>query len=602
MTPDIPGWLRELKATFATADQVLIGELLELGQAHLFAHWRAKSSTCEDQARQLAQLRTLDAQYPGGLRTYVRNARKLLSASRSGENPYAGYVPKVPSGQRLETASPEFDKAAARGMAEIDSCAFVLVAGGLGERLGYSGIKIALPAETLTGRSFVELYIQQILALQTRANRGREATVEIPLTIMTSGDTDEATKGLLAEHDNFGMASGQVQIIKQEKVPSLSDNDAHFTQSSTDPHLIETKPHGHGDVHALLHRSGMVAKWLAAGKTHVGFFQDTNALVFNAMVPTLGVSLEQDFDFNTITVPRAAGEAAGGIVSLTNEEKSLTVNVEYNQLDPLLRATVDSRGDVADETGFSPYPGNTNAFVVKLSSYAQTLAKSEGAIPEFVNPKYADTEKTQFKKPTRLECMMQDYPKLLESNAKVGFTQFERADCFSAVKNNVADACLKAAAGLPPESASTGEAEFYGMYRTLLQRTGSKVQPSQTHVFGGVPVNLFPQVVIYPSFALTPSELKTKTSNIRISGNSTLVLDGPDIHIDDLELDGALWIRAVPGARVRIRGLTVCNKGVHIRKAPPDAPEHIAARGFEYETTSIKTIIFNEPGDYTVSE
>jgi UDP-sugar pyrophosphorylase len=34
-------------------------------------------------------------------------------------------------------------------------------------------------------------------------------------------------------------------------------------------------------------------------------------------------------------------------------------------------------------------------------------------MPEFVNPKYADKEKTVFKKPTRLECMMQEYPKVL---------------------------------------------------------------------------------------------------------------------------------------------------------------------------------------------
>ena len=28
-------------------------------------------------------------------------------------------------------------------------------------------------------------------------------------------------------------------------------------------------------------------------------------------------------------------------------------------------------------------------------------------MPEFVNPKYADAERTTFKKATRLECMMQ---------------------------------------------------------------------------------------------------------------------------------------------------------------------------------------------------
>ena len=34
--------------------------------------------------------------------------------------------------------------------------AFVLVAGGLGERLGYSGIKLALPSESATGACFLQ--------------------------------------------------------------------------------------------------------------------------------------------------------------------------------------------------------------------------------------------------------------------------------------------------------------------------------------------------------------------------------------------------------------------------------------------------------------
>jgi len=34
----------------------------------------------------------------------------------------------------------------------------------------------------------------------------------------------------------------------------------------------------------------------------------------------------------------------------------MTINVEYNQLDPLLKTT-PAGGDVADASGFSPYPG-----------------------------------------------------------------------------------------------------------------------------------------------------------------------------------------------------------------------------------------------------
>ena len=57
--------------------------------------------------------------------------------------------------------------------------------------------------------------------------------------------------------------------------------------------------------------------------------------------------------------------------------------------------------------------GNINQFVLACGPYAQTLEKTRGVMGEFVNPKYADSSKTTFKKPARLECMMQDYPKVL---------------------------------------------------------------------------------------------------------------------------------------------------------------------------------------------
>merc|ERR1712187_779600 len=90
-------------------------------------------------------------------------------------------------------------------------------------------------------------------------------------------------------------------------------------------------------------------------------------------------------------------------------------------------------GDVADETGFSPYPGNINVLVFKLKPMSRSLQKSGGIVPEFVNPKWADAEKSKFKSPTRLECMMQDFPKLCAPDQKVGFTQLERLMSFTCV-------------------------------------------------------------------------------------------------------------------------------------------------------------------------
>lgn len=43
------------------------------------------------------------------------------------------------------------------GVKAAAQAAFVLVAGGLGERLGYSGIKLALPVESASGKCFLQV-------------------------------------------------------------------------------------------------------------------------------------------------------------------------------------------------------------------------------------------------------------------------------------------------------------------------------------------------------------------------------------------------------------------------------------------------------------
>ena len=91
--------------------------------------------------------------------------------------------------------------------------------------------------------------------------------VKLPLAIMVSDDTAARTSALLKANAFFGMAADQITLLKQEKVPCLADNDARLALDPNDPFAILTKPHGHGDVHYLLHSSGTLAKWLQARAT-----------------------------------------------------------------------------------------------------------------------------------------------------------------------------------------------------------------------------------------------------------------------------------------------------------------------------------------------
>ena len=86
-----------------------------------------------------------------------------------------------------------------------------------------------------------------------------------------------------------------------------------------------------------------------------------------------------------------------------------------------------------------------------------------------MNPKYANEERTVFKSATRLECMMQDYPKLLQSTGEVGFTMYETWFVFSPAKNNIKDAAGCISKGIPSYGAAEAEYNFYEWTNKMLE-------------------------------------------------------------------------------------------------------------------------------------
>lgn len=577
--------------------------LIQNGQSHVFDEWPEPGVDDDEKIAFFDQVARLNSSYPGGLVQYINNAKELLADSKAGKNAFDGFTPSVPTGENLTFADENFIKYEETGVKEAKNAAFVLVAGGLGERLGYNGIKVALPSETSTGTCFLQLYIESILALQEASCRLAEGEPlkEIPLAIMTSDDTHARTLALLESNAYFGMKSTQVSLVKQEKVACLADNDARLAVDPQNKYRIQTKPHGHGDVHSLLYSSGLLNKWHDAGVKWVLFFQDTNGLLFKAIPASLGVSATKQYQVNSLAVPRKAKEAIGGIAKLTHADgRTMVINVEYNQLDPLLRATINSEGDVNCETGFSPFPGNINQLILELESYIEELKKTGGAIKEFVNPKYKDATKTSFKSSTRLECMMQDYPKTLPPTARVGFTVMDIWLAYAPVKNNPEDAA-KVPKGNPYHSATSGEMAIYRAHSLILKKAGVQIADPVMHAYNGQEVEVWPRIVWKPKWALTFSDVKRKIGgNCSVSLKSTMVLKGQNIFIEGLSLNGTLIVDAIDDAEVKVEG-SVQNVGWTLENVDykdTRIPEEIRIRGFRISKVDQLEGNFREPGNY----
>ena len=146
---------------------------------------------------------------PGGLQNYCERARGLLESSRNAENPFDAFRPQVPSGVFLRPEEEEFSLCEQEGLQELSKLCFVLIAGGLGERLGFSGIKVSLPVCTIgEDYSYLRFYAQYALACEARARKLDPSLGEefcVPFGIMVSDDTHDRTVALLQQNNYFGM-------------------------------------------------------------------------------------------------------------------------------------------------------------------------------------------------------------------------------------------------------------------------------------------------------------------------------------------------------------------------------------------------------------
>ena len=524
----------------------------EVGQNEIVS--KLKKVSKEEQKEFVNQVNELDKACKGGIKDYIKRAKKLLTNSAKKINSFHDYKIEVPYDiPHIKVGDEDFYELEKLGFNELKNSVFVLTAGGLGERLGYDGIKIGLQTELITLRPFIQLYIESIKAYEDRVKKVEKTPSEwyIPFCIMTSEDTHDKTKDFLEKNSNFGMKKDQIILIKQNKVPAILDNDCHLALQK-DKFLLLTKPHGHGDIHYLLYRSGLAQKWLDGGKKYMIQFMDTNALAFNCVLSTIGVSVKYNYDINSTFVTRRAKEKIGALCKLRDKNDKISyANIEYNQLDSLFKEKYNGIGDIPGKSGFCDFPGNLNVLVFNLKPYLNIISESKGLVPEFVNPKYVDETRKKFKTPTRLETLMQDVHKLVKNNGTVGNTYFERWFCFAACKNNIHDSCERLRKKESGESAFTVEREIFKYNEIILKDVLAKLEiinneAANSVMIEDIKIEFGPKIIIYPSFAASVSELRDKLNhmknNIKMTNNSTLIIKN-DIMIDEgIDLDGYLLV------------------------------------------------------------
>lgn len=235
------------------------------------------------------------------------------------------------------------------------------------------------------------------------------------------------------------------------------------------------------------------------------------------------------------------------------------------------------------------------------------LRKSHGVVQEFVNPKYKDATRSEFKAPVRLECMMQDYAKLLGNERKVGFVSLPRWICFSAVKNSDENAVKQAQGTGYPESFFSGEEDIYKFYRRVLRAKGVKVGDAEYDeaLTAALGVPRFPLVTLTSRGGLTMQEIAAHFGkNVEIGDGAVLLIDGPEVTLENCKIEGAVVVRACDGAKVRIHDCVLKNAGWEVEKVDKEdisVENKYALRGYKLVKKETRELVFDKTGDYDIT-
>src|SRR4029450_1078438 len=309
------------KSTSATKER-LLALLAPLGQQHLLAFWDRLSDAEQDQLA-----RQIDAIDPAVLGTLQEQCRSAAKAGPDEGLLWAALAAKAqpPRAMRLDGSGVSFSKEDARRrgtqLLKSGKVGMILVAGGLGTRLGFDQPKGMLPIGALSGRSLFQIIFEKLRAI------GRRSGARIPLYLMTSPATDEATRQFLRDNNHFGLPADDVRVFCQATMWPLDDRGERILLES--PGSLFLGPDGHGGMLAALDKSGGLAAAQRRGIEHFFYGQIDNPLTQICDEKLLGSHILAGSEITTQVIrKRHPLERVGNVVSVDNRIQV----IEYSDL------------------------------------------------------------------------------------------------------------------------------------------------------------------------------------------------------------------------------------------------------------------------------
>jgi UDP-N-acetylglucosamine/UDP-N-acetylgalactosamine diphosphorylase len=193
--------------------------------------------------------------------------------------------------------------------------------------------------------------------------------------VMTSPATDAETRAFFRDHDDFGLASGQLSFFVQGTVPSTDRGGRALLAA---PGVLLENPDGHGGAFAALVRSGELERLRAAGVEQLVYAQVDNILAPFDDPELVGLALAENADVVTKVLEKShPDERVGHLVTQGGRDRV----VEYTELTPEQTRARTSAGELIYRWGSPAMHVWSVDFLTRLADRGYRLPLHRSAKP-----------------------------------------------------------------------------------------------------------------------------------------------------------------------------------------------------------------------------
>ena len=326
-----------------------------------------------------------------------------------------------PPAVRLDEIDEEVAAPAGDALLRENKVALLVVAGGQGTRLGFQEPKGFFPIGPLSKKSLFQLLLEKVVAYQ------RLYKSKIPVYIMTSPATDEATRHYFNQEQSWPLNELSVEIFCQGVMPATDLKSGKLLLSEKG--RIAVSPDGHGGLLPAFSKSQLLEKAVRSGIEHFFYAQIDNPLAPLVDPLLLGIHALKEAQLSTLAVSKVSpDERVGHIV----EVDGTTQIIEYSDCPTVITEERDGTGRLKF------WAGNTAIHIFK-ADFLKGIAANRTDLPFHRAKKkvpYLDDQGTLIDPPEpnaiKYERFIFDLLPLAKKNLVV---EVQRESAFAPVKN-----------------------------------------------------------------------------------------------------------------------------------------------------------------------